>query len=160
MKMRNSRTFSGSVLLCFLLIAASLFLYCGCDGLDLMPAAQALPVTTTFAVTKRPDVVTKTRVSSVQEITYDNGEKYAGFIKDGLPHGYGIKSYPDGSRYEGYWLNGYENGMGTYYFSNGDWLEGEWKNGMANGPGTYFRANGESITGFWKNNEPQSTSIR
>ena len=153
MKMKNDSVIYKPVLWCFLLIIVSSFMLCGCHALNAIPFTTNLPVTTTFAVTKRSEAGVMKRLSSVTEIIYDNGERYAGFMKDGLPNGYGMKYYPDGARFEGNWQNGYENGMGTYYFPNGDWLEVVWRNGVANGPGTYFRANGEPISGLWKDNE-------
>jgi len=161
MKMIKSRTPVVSAIILGLLIAFLSCCFCGCDVLDSRPEAPALPVTSTFPVTNRSEAVTRKRVSSVQEIAYDNGEKYAGFIKDGLPHGYGIKSYPDGARYEGNWQDGFEYGMETYFFPNGDRLEAEWKSGMANGPGTYYRSNGETVIGLWKDNEliQKSTAV-
>lgn len=153
MKMKNDRVVYKPVLRCFLMIIVSAFALSGCHVSNALPLSTTLPVTTTFAVTKRSDAAAVKRLSSIQEIIYENSERYAGFIKDGIPHGYGIKYYPDGARFEGNWQNGFENGMGTYYFLNGDRLEVVWRNGAANGPGTYFQANGESIMGLWKDNE-------
>ncbi len=60
-----------------------------------------------------------------------------GCISGDCDNGYGIYTWDTGERYEGYWKNGMRNGQGTNWFSNGAEYTGNWKDDKKNGIGTY-----------------------
>ena len=60
-----------------------------------------------------------------------------GCISGNCDNGYGIYTWDTGERYEGYWKNGMRNGQGTNWFSNGAEYTGNWKDDKKNGTGTY-----------------------
>jgi len=45
-------------------------------------------------------------------ITYPNGEKYTGQIKNGMRNGEGICHYKNGDKYDGEWNNDLRDGKG------------------------------------------------
>lgn len=49
---------------------------------------------------------------SVGMITYPNGEKYTGPLKNGLRSGEGIYHYRNGDKYDGEWKDDQRNGKG------------------------------------------------
>ena len=53
-------------------------------------------------------------------LTYPNGSKYAGQIKNDRRHGYGTYTYPDGSKYVGQWKDSKYNGKGILYDASGN----------------------------------------
>ncbi len=78
------------------------------------------------------------------------GGKYAGQLKDGIPHGQGQLMLPDGTRYEGEWKEGKPHGKGTVFYAGGGVYKGELHNGSRSGYGTYTRPDGKVIKGLWK----------
>ena len=40
------------------------------------------------------------------------GDLYVGAVRNGVPHGKGVKTWPNGHRYEGDWNNGEREGKG------------------------------------------------
>ena len=54
---------------------------------------------------------------------------YEGEVRDGQPHGQGVKTMPDGSRYAGGWRDGKAHGRGVMTAPDGKHIEGEWRNG-------------------------------
>ena len=38
-------------------------------------------------------------------MTKADGERYEGNYDEGVPNGYGVKTFPNGDKYEGEWLN-------------------------------------------------------
>lgn len=81
---------------------------------------------------------------------FDNGDRYIGEFKNGLPHGRGSYFNKDGSNYKGPFVNGKRQGYGTFTWTNGDQYIGEYKNNMRDGEGTYTNANGKQQKGIWK----------
>jgi len=53
------------------------------------------------------------------EYHFQNGQKYFGDLKDGLPHGYGRIKSPDGERFFGEFQNGRPFGYGTHFSAQG-----------------------------------------
>lgn len=56
----------------------------------------------------------------VENFELDYGLTYTGYIKNGVPHGYGKRYFSGGTiEYEGDWVNGKCEGYGTKYYDNG-----------------------------------------
>jgi len=87
-------------------------------------------------------------------ITYPNGEKYVGELKDGKFHGKGTITYPDGSIYVGEFKDDKKNGQGTFTFPDGYKIVGEFKDGVPNGQGTLTLPSGTKYVGELKNGKP------
>ena len=83
-------------------------------------------------------------------ITYANGAKYKGELKDGIPNGQGFLSLPDGGKYVGEFKEGIINGQGTVTLSDGRKYSGEFKEGKKHGQGIYTYPNGDKYTGGYK----------
>jgi hypothetical protein len=77
---------------------------------------------------------------------------YKGFLRNGLPNGFGIQIFPDGDRYEGNFVDGKRTGKGMYTWADGGYYDGDWKDGGRTGYGIHTRANGDYHEGFWSNN--------
>ena len=58
-----------------------------------------------------------------------NKNVYIGELKDGKPHGQGIRTGENGVKYVGEWKDGLFHGQGTYTHANGDQEEGIWEDG-------------------------------
>ena len=84
------------------------------------------------------------------DITYANGAKYKGELKDGIPNGQGFLSLPDGGKYVGEFKEGIINGQGTVTLSDGRKYSGEFKEGKKHGQGIYTYPNGDKYTGGYK----------
>ena len=78
------------------------------------------------------------------------GGKYAGQLKDRVPHGQGRLLLPDGARYAGEWKEGKPHGKGTVYHASGGTYKGELHNGRRHGYGIYTKPDGEIIKGMWE----------
>ena len=90
-------------------------------------------------------------------LTYPNGNRYEGALRDGVPHGRGVLLLAPISprrlpRYEGDWSNGKMHGRGSYYFSDGARYVGRWSNDLMHGYGIYYYADGSRYEGQWQNN--------
>ena len=83
-------------------------------------------------------------------ITYANGAKYKGELKDGIPNGQGFLSLPDGGKYVGEFKEGIINGQGTVTLSDGRKYSGEFKEGKKHGQGIYTYPNGDKYAGGYK----------
>jgi uncharacterized protein YlxW (UPF0749 family) len=85
---------------------------------------------------------------------FENGDRFEGEWKAGLPDGAGTCSTANGDRYEGDWKAGVKEGKGTLFYASGDRYEGDWKAGVKEGWGTYFsnfRTDyGSRYEGYWK----------
>ncbi len=90
-------------------------------------------------------------------LTFSDGDKYEGELKDNKRHGKGTYTFSDGEKYEGEWKDGENHGTGTYTFSNGEKYEGESKDGEEHGTGTYTFSNGDKYEGEWKDNKRHGT---
>lgn len=60
---------------------------------------------------------------------FNDGAKYTGSFKKGLPEGRGTVVYKNGERYEGFMQGGAFQGHGTYFMPNGTKMTGNWNNG-------------------------------
>ena len=67
------------------------------------------------------------------------------FPSDQLP---GVLTYPNGTKYVGEVRDGKENGQGTFTFSNGEKWVGEFRDGKYNGQGNYTFSNGDKYIGL------------
>ena len=115
-----------------------------------------------YKLTKLIDLYNKMSNSeqdSNRTITYQNGDKYVGDLKNGLKHGKGIYYYENGNKYEGDWKDDKKEGRGTFYFVNGDKYEGECKNDKANGKGVKYFKNGDIYDGDWKDDTMEGRGI-
>ena len=79
------------------------------------------------------------------------GGKYAGQLKDGVPHGHGRIVLEDGARYAGEWKEGEPHGQGTVYHASGGIYRGELHDGRQHGYGIYTKPDREIIKGLWEN---------
>jgi len=91
--------------------------------------------------------------SKLQTITFSDGTKYTGQIKNGKMDGQGTLTYPNGTIYVGMMKDGKMHGKGIKTFSNGDTYNGEWKNNLKDGFGTYKWVSGSWYQGYYKNDK-------
>ena len=63
-------------------------------------------------------------------ITWADGDKYEGEVKNGWMDGYGIMTYANGDTYEGEWLNDQPCGKGKEIFVDGSFFDGIFENGI------------------------------
>ena len=115
---------------------------------------------------KKPDVRLSDKNERTQQredaktttLTYEDGARYVGEVRDGQPNGHGIFYHSNtgsfaGDRYEGEFRDGNFHGQGTYYyFANGHRYEGEFENGKFHGRGTLFHADGSRYEGEFVDN--------
>jgi hypothetical protein len=89
----------------------------------------------------------------VETITFPNGDKYAGDVKDGKPHGKGLMKYFSSgvATYNGDFVDGNAHGQGTKVWTNGNKYEGQFVNGHAEGQGRYQKLDGSYMSGIFKN---------
>jgi len=113
-----------------------------------------------------------------------NGKVYEGFLKDGVPHGYGIMMYENNikrlkfgweveeeemydlggytlvfslfEKYEGSWRNGLWHGYGRLTFTDGVVFDGLWENGETAHYGRMELRDGEVYTGIWSDFKPDT----
>ena len=81
--------------------------------------------------------------------TYEDGGRYEGDTRNGVPHGSGTLTWPDGEYYEGEWRDDMMHGWGTYSWPDGERYEGEWQNDLMQGRGTYSWPDGRRYVGEW-----------
>ena len=82
-------------------------------------------------------------------LTYTDGSRYEGEMRDGKRHGRGTYTWPDGTRYEGDWHEGRKHGRGTYTWADGTRHVGELRNDKFHGRGTRTWPNGNRHEGDW-----------
>lgn len=80
----------------------------------------------------------------------NNGEKYIGYMKNGVREGKGSYYFNSGEWYKGYWKNNKRNGEGTNYYPDGEKYQGNWKNDKRDGYGTYTYIDGSYYSGMWE----------
>ena len=73
-----------------------------------------------------------------KELKLDDGSKYIGQARNGVPEGKGIRYVYNGNIYKGDFKNGKMEGKGIYYWTNGDRYEGEFINNKKEGKGIEF----------------------
>ena len=86
----------------------------------------------------------------IEELAFENGAVYKGYLLNDMRHGPGIQVWPDNAKYEGEWQYNKANGRGKFWHADGDIYEGEWKDDKANGYGIYVHVNGAQYEGYWK----------
>ncbi len=69
---------------------------------------------------------------------FDNGDKYKGLWRVGLPEGYGVYDFANGDNYKGTFKSGLMEGRGTYVYAGGDKYVGMWKAGKMDGRGHFY----------------------
>ncbi|MBU60932.1 MAG: hypothetical protein CMI26_00355 [Opitutae bacterium] len=85
-------------------------------------------------------------------LDFENGDRYAGQMLKGLPHGQGAFLFSNGDRYLGDFRKGAYNGQGLFAFSDGSRYLGKWKNGLFHGGGILYGRNGKiKLEGEWIN---------
>lgn len=84
--------------------------------------------------------------------TYSKYPFYKGQMKDGLPHGFGVKLYSRDESYTGEWVHGKRHGIGTHLSPRGK-DAGSWKEDKRTGWGTTTYEDNSTLTGQWKDNE-------
>jgi len=90
-------------------------------------------------------------VRDIKTITYDNGAKYKGEMKDNKRNGEGTYTFVSGNKYEGEFKDGKYNGQGTYTSVTEKYIYvGEFKDNKFNGQGTKTWDGGDKETGIWK----------
>ena len=87
----------------------------------------------------------------VEELAFENGAVYKGYLLNEMRHGPGVQVWPDNAKYEGEWRENKANGRGKFWHADGDIYEGEWEDDKANGFGIYIHVNGAQYEGYWKN---------
>ena len=80
-------------------------------------------------------------------LTFPDGTKYSGTMKNGEITGEGEYTFSNGATYTGQVLNGLRHGKGIYK-SEGILFEGEWKNGLKHGKGK-IKQEGMELEGEW-----------
>ena len=86
-------------------------------------------------------------VSKPCVLTFPDGTKYCGTMKNGEITGEGEYTFSNGATYTGQVLNGLRHGKGIYK-SSGILFEGEWKNGLKHGKGK-IKQEGMELEGEW-----------
>ena len=87
---------------------------------------------------------------SREDLTYPDGSRYRGDVKEGKRHGQGALIRPDGTKYLGEWLDDRPHGQGTLTRADGKKYVGQWKAGKKHGQGTEVLADGTMIEGEWE----------
>ena len=89
---------------------------------------------------------------SLEEIEFDNGDKYRGLLDDkSRPSGKGVYTTADGHVFEGEFTKGKLNGLGSLSFPDGSFYEGQFKNDKFHGDGVFKDADGTVMQGQFKN---------
>lgn len=91
--------------------------------------------------------------------TWKNGREYFGEFKNGLPNGKGKFTDMSNSVYIGDFVDGRMSGKATVDYQNGAKYVGEYKDDRKNGKGTYTYANGDKYTGDFADDEMTPNGI-
>lgn len=83
-------------------------------------------------------------------IKYQNGDRYTGYIVDGLRHGKGYTAHANGDQFEGDYQHDRRNGHGVLLRRDRGEYVGGWKDGRFHGIGTMTFALGGRYEGGWK----------
>ena len=96
------------------------------------------------------------------EITYSNGDKYIGEMKDNLRNGKGKMLFNNNDErrlYEGHWKNDLFDGEGKLIWKTGNYYDGDWKKGIKDGKGKFHKTPRETYNGDWKNDKKDGKGI-
>lgn len=114
-----------------------------------------------FSLSAQPEPTGKPKVrrglmSGKGSITWPDGSRYEGAIKDKQPSGTGTMTYRDGAVYKGGWWKGKRHGTGNIKYAGGSTYSGQWRNGYPHGKG--IRTQGDTIyDGGWKGGRKEGT---
>jgi len=115
--------------------------------------ASAKPYTQVSNPDDKVYVTDKPMVLNFKDKSYNI--TYTGWLKNGLPNGYGTKVFTSGElagdKYVGESVDGIANGKGKRYFHSGDTYEGDFRNGAMDGAGVYIAANNDKYIGEFAN---------
>lgn len=101
-------------------------------------------------------LLTNCTVAKNETLTYPDGKKYVGQVKDGKANGKGTMIYSSGGTYVGQWLDDKAHGQGVYTWPNGKKNKsyvGQFKNNNFNGQGTMTYSNGDKYEGQWQDDK-------
>lgn len=86
-------------------------------------------------------------------VTYPNGARYQGGVRNGMRNGVGILMWENGDSWEGEWRDDLEYGLGhgSFTYEDGSHYEGGVRNNNFEGLGTMNWPNGSSWEGQWRN---------
>jgi hypothetical protein len=84
-------------------------------------------------------------------VTYNDGTRYEGSIRNGKPDGRGAIVWPNGNKYDGEWRNGERTGKGVFAWANGELYDGNWVDNRRSGYGIHVSPNGDYYDGMWSN---------
>ena len=88
-------------------------------------------------------------------LDFDNGDRYAGQLLEGKPHGQGAYLFANGERYIGDFLEGDYEGQGLFTFSDGSRYLGQWKESRFHGQGILYDREGKvKRNGKWSFGNP------
>jgi hypothetical protein len=76
-------------------------------------------------------------------LDFENGDRYAGQMLKGVPHGQGAYLFANGERYLGDFRKGAYHGQGLFTFANGSRYLGQWNEGLFHGSGILYGQSGE-----------------
>lgn len=86
-------------------------------------------------------------------LTFSDGARYVGELRDGKLNGKGTYAWPDGAKYVGEFNDDKRHGQGSYTWPDGSKYVGEWRDNKPNGQGTHYSADGTILqSGIWENN--------
>lgn len=88
-----------------------------------------------------------------QVMTFSNGNRYEGELREGKPHGKGILTFADGRRYEGEFHQGQFHGKGILVFPDQTRYEGEFRHGRRSGQGLMTAPGSKPLNGIWKEDQ-------
>ena len=106
---------------------------------------EAIEKENSINVKPTPVVETKTVKKDVIEtktITYNNGNRYEGQCKNGIPDGIGTYYYKTGEHLVGTFENGKANGTCTIYYNDKSFMICKYKDNLKHGSATLFKPDG------------------
>ncbi len=76
-------------------------------------------------MTQLEKLAQKEGLQFIEELVFENGAVFKGYLKDGYRHGPGMQVWPDGAKYEGYWKANVAHGKGKFFHIDGDVYHGK-----------------------------------
>ena len=92
----------------------------------------------------------KKKITGFGKYTFNNGNIYKGYFKDGKRHGRGKVTFHSGDLYDGYFKDDKKHGKGKYTTPNGNLYFGYFKDDLRHGKGEYKFPNGNIYRGEYK----------
>lgn len=108
---------------------------------------------TSLTISNNKKAITSKDNEDIFTITYPNGDKYIGTLKNGAKSGTGSYIWKNGDRFDGEWRNNKRNGKGTMSFADGKKYEGEYVDDNKQGHGSFTWFSGKKYEGDWVNNK-------